>query len=140
MPRSATSQNPQRNEQRQRRRSAYRDSGLVLWPYVFVVAGRFGGFALVDKRVRIAGDDFWMDQFFVLKKYRRRGIGTAAAATVFDRHPGRWQVGQMPENHAAQAFWRRAIGAYAAGRFTEEQLAAGWWQGWVQRFTSPGLR
>jgi len=110
------------------------------WPYVFVVAGRFGGFALVDKRVRIAGDDFWMDQFFVLKKYRRRGIGTAAAATVFDRHPGRWQVGQMPENHAAQAFWRRAIGAYAAGRFTEEQLAAGWWQGWVQRFTSPGLR
>ena len=35
------------------------------WPYVFRVAGSLAGFALVDKRVRIAGDDFWLDQFFV---------------------------------------------------------------------------
>jgi predicted acetyltransferase len=68
------------------------------WPYLFLASGKLAGFALVDRRVRIPGDDFWMDQFFVLKKYRRQGIGSAAAATVLDAHQGHWQVGQMPAN------------------------------------------
>src|SRR5688572_16326522 len=86
--------------------------GEEAWPYVFRVAGSLAGFALVDKRVRIAGDDFWLDQFFVLKKYRRRGVGGRAAAAVFSQHTGRWQVGQMPENTAALAFWRHVIASY----------------------------
>lgn len=108
------------------------------WAYVFRVEGHAAGLALVDTRVRIAGDDFWMDQFFVLRKYRRRGMGAAAARQVFALHPGRWQVGQMPHNLAAQAFWRRVIGQCTAGQYTEEQLSAGRWQGCVQRFTSTG--
>jgi predicted acetyltransferase len=108
------------------------------WAYVFRSSGNLAGFALVDTQVRITGDDFWMDQFFVLKKYRRQGIGAEGALKVFARHPGRWQVGEMPENVAAQAFWRKLIGAYTAGKYTEERLTSGWWQGYVQRFISPG--
>jgi predicted acetyltransferase len=110
----------------------------IAWPYVFRVGGRLAGFALVDRRVRIEGDDFWMDQFFVLKGFRRRGVGGAAAIDVFDRHPGRWQVGQMPGNANARAFWRRVIGAYASDAWTEETIDLGYWQGTVQRFTVPG--
>lgn len=110
------------------------------WPYVFLIEGRLAGFALVDRRVRIPGDDFWMDQFFVMKKYRRQGVGRVTAAAVFDLHHGRWQIGQMPENRTAQAFWRQVIGGYTREHFVEEQLASGWWQGHVQRFTSPGQR
>jgi predicted acetyltransferase len=107
------------------------------WTYLFLVEGKLAGFALVDRRVRIPGDDFWMDQFFVLKKYRRHGIGSAAASAVLDTHPGHWQVGQMPANLAAQAFWRSLVGSYTRNAYTEEQLTTGWWQGYVQRFRSP---
>jgi GNAT superfamily N-acetyltransferase len=45
------------------------------WPYVFRVNNHFAGFALVDTRVKLPNGDFWMDQFFVMKKYRGRGVG-----------------------------------------------------------------
>jgi predicted acetyltransferase len=103
-------------------------------PFVFTVDGAYAGFALVDDAVKLPGSEHWMDQFFVMKQYRRRGVGGAAAAAVFAARPGRWQVGQMTANHAAQAFWRRTIAACTGGRFTEEVLASGWWQGVVQCF------
>ncbi len=104
------------------------------WAYLFEVDGRLAGFGLVDTRVRLPGDDFWMDQFFVLKKYRRRGVGAAAARQVVAQHPGRWQVGQMPGNAPAQAFWRRVIAGLAPDGFREETLVEGPWQGSLQRF------
>jgi predicted acetyltransferase len=103
-------------------------------PFVFTVDGAYAGFALVDDAVKLPGGEHWMDQFFVMKKYRRQGVGNAAAAAVFAARPGRWQVGQMPANHAAQAFWRRTIAACTGGRFTEDVLSTGWWQGVVQSF------
>ena len=33
--------------------------------------------------------------------------------------PGEWLVQQSPENAPAQAFWRRVIGEYTDGDFTE---------------------
>src|SRR6476661_8049806 len=45
------------------------------FPYLFLVQGQFAGFALVDRATRLPRGDFWLDQFFVMKKYRRRGIG-----------------------------------------------------------------
>jgi len=56
-----------------------------------------------------------MGQFFVMKKYRRLGVGTLGARFIFDQCRGRWEVGQMPLNRPAQAFWRRAIGDYTNG-------------------------
>ena len=100
------------------------------WPYLFRVAGKLAGFALVDRRVRIPDDDFWMEA--ILQK-----DGDSIAAVVLDKHHGRWQVGQMPGNLAARAFWRRLIGSYTRNGYIEEQLTTGWWQGYVQRFESP---
>lgn len=68
------------------------------------VDGRPAGFALV----RLT-DPTELAEFFVLRKYRRGGIGTAAAREVIARHPGRWAVGQIAANAPATAFWRRAI-------------------------------
>jgi predicted acetyltransferase len=110
------------------------------WPYLFRVNDHLAGFALVDTRVKIPDGDFWMDQFFVMKKYRGRGIGAQAASAVFDLHAGRWQVGQMPENHAARTFRRNTIGAYSRAEIDERTITSGWWQGTVQRFQSPRHR
>lgn len=105
-------------------------------PYVFRVDGQAAGFALVDDRVKVAGGEHWMDQFFVMKKYRRRGVGAQAAVSVLRAHPGWWQVGQMAGNQAARSFWLRVIAEFSTGHYTEVQLTSGWWQGHIQCFQS----
>lgn len=102
------------------------------WPYLFRVDGNAAGFALVDTRVRLPGGRYWMDQVFVLKKYRSRGVGAACAAQVLQRHPGAWQVGQMPGNQRARAFWLRVLDRVALGPVTETRLSSGPWQGTIQ--------
>ncbi|WP_245213503.1 GNAT family N-acetyltransferase [Rhizobacter sp. AJA081-3] len=102
--------------------------------FVATVAGKYAGFALVNRAVRVGTEGCWMDQFFVLKKFRRRGLGQHLAGSVFAALPGRWEVGQMPTNLGAQSFWRKVIGEYTGGRFKEQTLRSGGWQGVVQVF------
>jgi predicted acetyltransferase len=106
-------------------------------PFVATADGKYAGFALANRAVRIGTEGYWMDQFFVLKKYRSRGIGHLLARSVFAALPGRWEVGQMPQNVAAQAFWRKVLGKYTDGRFKEHEVLTGWWQGTIQVFESP---
>lgn len=106
-------------------------------PFVIWVDRRYAGFALIDNAVKIGMRGHWIDQFFILKKYRRKGLGSAVATHVFDELPGEWEVGQMLQNHPAQSFWRRVIAEYTEGEFTEHKLAGPGWQGFVQCLRSP---
>lgn len=108
-------------------------------PLLATWQGHPAGFALVDGAVRVGTQGHWMDQFFVLKRYRRAGLGARLAQHAFRARPGPWEVGQMTANLAAQAFWRRVIGAFTGGVYVEHTLTAGPWQGVVQAFTvAPG--
>ena len=78
-----------------------------------------------------------MEQFFILKRFRRSGAGYELAKHVLSSHPGPWEVGQMPANHAAQAFWRAVIARLTAGAYIEVRVTEGWWQGVVQQFHVP---
>ncbi len=104
--------------------------------YVILVQSNYAGFALVVPRPKFPDGQHWLEQFFVIKKYRRRGIGEAAAVALFDAKPGKWEVGQMHLNIPAQAFWRRVIASYSSGQFTEAKLT--YETGWslVQQFSS----
>ena len=102
--------------------------------FIATVAGRYAGFALVDAASKVAASGHWMDQFFVVKKYRRSGVGRSLARQVFAALPGYWEVGQMAENYAAQAFWRAVIASYTGDRFEEHRLRGGAWEGVVQCF------
>jgi predicted acetyltransferase len=73
-------------------------------PFLFRVGGKWAGFALVR-----AGAPHDMAEFFVMRKYRRHGVGIVAARELFARFPGDWQVRQMATNAPATSFWRRAI-------------------------------
>jgi predicted acetyltransferase len=53
-----------------------------------------------------------MTEFFVIRGYRRRGIGTEIAHEVWRRFPGLWEVRVMRRNHPAHHFWERAIAAF----------------------------
>jgi predicted acetyltransferase len=111
--------------------------------FLIEVDGAIAGFALVRDEAEFAGaGTHEISEFFVLKKYRRRGVGERVATTLFDMVPGRWEVNELASNLPAQAFWRRIIGRYTGGDFTDEEHAAdreGWrWRGCIQRFTTPG--
>jgi predicted acetyltransferase len=104
-------------------------------PFLFRVGGRPAGFALVRRLDRPGREPTWgMAEFFVMRRYRRRGAGRRAAVTLFDRLPGRWEVGQIRVNTAAIAFWRRVIGDYTGGRFSEQGADDPAWRGPVQIF------
>jgi predicted acetyltransferase len=72
--------------------------------FLFWAEGALAGFALV-----FTGEPHDIAEFFVMRKYRRRGVGARAAASLFDQFPGRWTVRQQLANPAATAFWRKAI-------------------------------
>ena len=109
-------------------------------PFIATVGGKYAGFALVNREVLVGTDGYCVDQFFVLKKYRRQGIGQAMAKSVFSALPGRWEVCQTRQNVAAQEFWRKVIGEYTDGRFKEQDVHAQGWQGVVQVFESTAAR
>jgi predicted acetyltransferase len=105
------------------------------------VDDRLAGVALVHQRSRLSGDEGVSDmaEFFVLRKFRRHGVGERVATWLFDRFRGPWEVREKAENHAGTAFWRRAIGRYTNGRFQEMTLDDERWRGPVQCFDSSAV-
>jgi predicted acetyltransferase len=72
-------------------------------------------------------------EFFVMRKYRRGGIGRHLAEMTFRRHPGVWEVPVAIYNKPAQAFWRRVMAGL--GVPTEERPGDGKrWIGPIHRF------
>ncbi len=96
---------------------------------------QLAGFALVrTQRGRLGGGEiFDMAEFFILRTYRRLGVGLAAARLVFDRFEGPWEVRQRHGNEGATAFWRRAIEVHTGGDFVEV-IDGPAWKGTMQRF------
>ena len=109
--------------------------------FVMRVGGRLAGFALVRDRAHFAGAGVReISEFFVLRKYRRRGVGTRAARLLFARYPGRWEVAELSSNVGAQHFWRRVIKRCASGEVSESPRRNGDLTFVVQHFsTSEGL-
>jgi predicted acetyltransferase len=109
--------------------------GQGFFAHVLLVDRHYAGFALVAPAMVTRREGFWMEQFFVLKKYRRAGNGLALARYVLQCHPGAWEVGQMTANRAARHFWRTVIADVTHGDFVDIEVSDGWWQGTVQQFT-----
>lgn len=101
--------------------------------------GRLAGFALV--RTLENGPDplRQLAEFFIMRRYQRRGLGRAAATAVFDRLPGRWEVDQVATNAAAIAFWRRVIDDYTQNSYREEWRTEGGYNGPTQIFRSRAI-
>src|SRR5262249_31377947 len=84
------------------------------FPFLIRVNGDLAGFVLLQKGSQITGAiDTWdVAEFFVLRPYRKRGVGVAVAQTVWKIFPGRWEVRVLEKNLAAQSFWQNAISKF----------------------------
>jgi len=98
--------------------------------------GALAGFALVNREAH-SGEpcDFSMAEFFVMRKYRRGGVGMAAALQVVGARPGQWDIAIARRNTAALAFWRRVAAAVAGAAVEELDRDDGLWNGWILRFS-----
>jgi predicted acetyltransferase len=107
-------------------------------PLLLRVDGRLAGFALVSERSHLTGAPgvFDMAEFFVMRRFRRKGVGLAAASAAFDRFKGPWEIRQHDENVAASAFWRKVIDRYTRGRYREVRWNDRAWIGPVQMFST----
>jgi len=85
--------------------------------------GRVAGFALAQRGSPVADDPNVLDvaEFFVLKRFRQRGVGRAAAALLWERLPGTWTIRVRADNAPAVPFWRSAVAAYTRGTGTERE-------------------
>jgi predicted acetyltransferase len=89
------------------------------FPFLVRVDGAIAGFALVTVLDEDGAPVTHMSEFFVMRRYRRHGVGRIVAATLFDRFPGQWHIQQILANVPAQVFWRSVIGSYTDGDYTE---------------------
>jgi predicted acetyltransferase len=109
--------------------------------YLIKVDGRIAGFAAAHESESFRDPDervWWMEQFFIMRGFRRRGVGERVARTLFDRMPGTWEVAEIATNTGAQAFWRATIGRYTGGEFEEVSMSDRRWNGPVQYLRSNG--
>ncbi|MFP5224967.1 MAG: GNAT family N-acetyltransferase, partial [Actinomycetota bacterium] len=61
-------------------------------PYLVKVDGSWAGFVLL--RERASDGRHSIAEFFVMRKYRRSGLGTGIAEHIFKLFPGKWEVHQ----------------------------------------------
>jgi predicted acetyltransferase len=80
-------------------------------PYLIMSGDEVAGFALVVDECPLTGrvPCRFMAEFFVLKAYRKQGVGKTALDLALAAHPGPWHIAVPHANRAAQVFWRRAL-------------------------------
>jgi predicted acetyltransferase len=54
-------------------------------------------------------------EFFVLRRFRRTGVGRAAMHQLWDQRPGHWVVRVSEGNSGGRAFWGRVVREYGEG-------------------------
>jgi predicted acetyltransferase len=91
--------------------------------YLANVGDSITGFALVGSAAEWLGDIGACDvhEFFVLRRFRRSGIGQRMATLLWNERPGEWLVRVLEANVPALPFWRSTISIYSGGGYKEEE-------------------
>jgi predicted acetyltransferase len=105
-------------------------------PYLIEVLGNIVGFVVVLFENLDTDPDptHVIYDFMILQKYRRNGIGTAAATKTLDLFKAKWKLAQMENNKPAIAFWRKVLEEYTKENYTESYRSD--LQKYIQAFDS----
>jgi predicted acetyltransferase len=97
--------------------------------FLVTVDEKLAGFVLVDDDIMVEGNERSISEFFVMRKYRRKGVGKAVAFEVFNRLPARWEVRVIENNAPALEFWRKVVAEYTRSHYQETTLDNEEWKG-----------
>ena len=81
---------------------------------------KLAGFILINQDLKLAKEGYCISEFFILKKYRKKGIGTKSAHFAFDQFIGPWEVSVITSNKPATLFWQKAVDLFTRGKFKSE--------------------
>ena len=103
------------------------------YPFIIRFNDKIAGFVLLNRYSVMIKNALTIAEFFILRKYRRQGIGKKTAFMIFDKFHSKWEVRQTKNNIVGQHFWENVIRDYTGGNFQEYENADGW-EGPVQIF------
>jgi predicted acetyltransferase len=110
--------------------------------YLARIGPSIAGFALIGPGSDWLGDAGGHDvhEFFVMRRFRRHGVGQRMATLLWNEHPGEWLVRVFEANAPAIDFWRTAISGYSLGLYQEEQRVIDQRSWRFFRFVSEGVK
>lgn len=93
----------------------------VRFPFLIKFEGRVAGFAFATRGSPVTDDPnvFDIAEFFVLRRYRRAGVGRRAAVLLWNRLPGKWIVRVSEGTPGALPFWAGVIAEFTGGAATK---------------------
>lgn len=88
-------------------------------PFFIRVDGKLAGLVLVRSccQYNDLPNPHNIAEFFVMKKYRKKGVGRTAAVRVFEMFRGGWEISVWTNNLPAQNFWGKVIAEYTNGKY-----------------------
>lgn len=109
-------------------------------PFFIRVDGRLAGFVLANRSSHSGRPVDWnVAEFFVVRKHRRGGVGTAAAHRLWRMFPGVWEAAVARRNLPALSFWRRTVETCpGVSQIEEGDYATEDWNGPILRFRVAG--
>lgn len=91
--------------------------------FLILIEKEYVGFVNIKQLEVVPEVDWYMNEFYIISKYQKHGIGQAVANEIFKKYNGEWSVGVLPENLPALHFWRKTINNYTQGLFHEEYMS-----------------
>jgi predicted acetyltransferase len=81
------------------------------FPYLVYVDGKLAGLVVIQKGSPITDDREIYDvaEFFIMRKYKRKKIGSSVAFKIWEMFKGHWQVRVLVENKIACSFWSNTV-------------------------------
>jgi len=89
------------------------------YPYLFFAGKEIAGFAFVRKVKK----HYSVAEFFVLRKFRKRGLGLRWATEIIQEHPGEWKIDFLKKNEIAEKFWRKVASNVASDSVEKGKLS-----------------
>lgn len=111
----------------------WREPDRSVW---FIRAGgQLAGFALLNAHSHCGRPvDHNMGEFFVMRTFRRDGVGARAAIDLIEMHKGQWEIAVSARNPPALAFWPRVLAAADVASMETLQGDGKQWTGPITRF------
>ncbi|MDF2650645.1 MAG: hypothetical protein K0Q73_6450, partial [Paenibacillus sp.] len=91
--------------------------------------GEIAGFVLISldvpkeyMKLSTAEKTNLISDFFVMRKYRRKGVGRYVAFSLFERFTGTWEIRQTSANQPAYTYWKQVISKYKQNNVYQEEF------------------
>lgn len=91
------------------------------WTHLAFADDNLVGFTMIRDYTVFQQPGRYVLEFFVVRGWRRQGIGKQMAHRLFDLYSGYWEVVQIAPNKPAIAFWKKSIEAYVGSNYQETE-------------------